>query len=255
MRLTPLVGVLLAAACAVPAGAAARAPRVDIAAELAAAIADAQRGAAPTQAWVAPSCGGPDTDRDGRPDACDAFPGDPVEQDDTNGNGHGDNCDPDDDGDGVIDPPDAYSRNASETSDLDADGIGDNADPDVDGDGLRDDREAALRTAPRDRDSDDDGVPDGVEVRLRLAASRADSDRDGLPDGLELGVSVQVPRTLQLAGTDWAVFRRGHDRDPSTWTNPRRADTDRDGRPDGAEDANRNGRRDRGETDPLRARS
>jgi hypothetical protein len=32
-------------------------------------------------------------------------------------------------------------------------------------------------------------------------------------------------------------------------------DTDRDGLPDGAEDGNRNGRVDRGETDPLRARS
>ena len=252
MRLTPWVGVLLAAACVVPAGAAARPARVDVAAQLTEAIADAQAGVGPTQTWITPVCTGTDSDGDGRPDACDAFPADPVEQDDVNGNGHGDNCDPDDDSDGVIDPSDAFWRTAGETSDLDADGIGDNADPDVDGDGLRDDREGALGTSDRDRDSDDDGVPDGVEVRLGLAPDRRDTDRDRLADGLELGVTTQVPRTLQLAGTDWGVFRRRYDRDPSTWTSPRRADTDRDGRPDAVEDANRNGRVDAGETDPLR---
>lgn len=209
--------------------------------------------AASAPAGASAGCAGPDRDGDGRPDACDAFPGDPEEQDDLNGNGHGDHCDPDDDSDGVIDTADAFPLDASETSDIDGDGIGDRADPDGDGDGLPNAREAVLRTSPVDRDSDDDGLLDGAEPTLGLDPARLDTDGDRLGDGLELGVSRQVPRSLQVAGTDWAVFRRAFDRDPRTHTNPRRADTDRDGVADGREDANRNGRRDRGERDPLSA--
>ena len=45
-------------------------------------------------------------------------------------------------------------------------------------------------------------------------------------------------------------FRR--DRDPCTKTNPLRRDTDRGGVPDGREDRNRNGRVDKGETNPRK---
>ena len=51
---------------------------------------------------------GPDTDRDGIPDAVDAFPFDPTETVDTDDDGVGDNGDPDDDGDGVSDDQDAF---------------------------------------------------------------------------------------------------------------------------------------------------
>jgi hypothetical protein len=52
---------------------------------------------------VAPGSGIPDYDQDGVPDAQDAFPGDPKESVDTDGDGIGDNADPDDDNDGMPD--------------------------------------------------------------------------------------------------------------------------------------------------------
>jgi hypothetical protein len=51
-------------------------------------------------------------------------------------------------------------------------------------------------------------------------------------------------------GTHIAKFRK--DRDPKTKTKPKKKDTDGDGRSDGAEDKNHNGRRDKGETNPLK---
>jgi len=49
-----------------------------------------------------------DSDGDGVPDSEDAFPSDPTEWDDTDGDGTGNNADLDDDGDGVPDTEDAY---------------------------------------------------------------------------------------------------------------------------------------------------
>ena len=49
-----------------------------------------------------------DTDGDGVPDDEDAFPDDPTEWDDTDGDGIGNNADPDDDGDGVPDDEDDF---------------------------------------------------------------------------------------------------------------------------------------------------
>ena len=80
---------------------------------------------------------------------------------------------------------------------------------------------------------------------------RADSDRDGIPDGVERGVVVPVADPPGAAtGTDLRRFRP--DLDPATRTSAVRADTDHDGIADGREDRNRNGRRDRGESDPLK---
>jgi len=50
----------------------------------------------------------PDSDGDGVPDSEDAFPNDPTEWVDTDGDGTGNNADPDDDGDGVPDEQDDY---------------------------------------------------------------------------------------------------------------------------------------------------
>jgi hypothetical protein len=183
-----------------------------------------------------------DADNDGVPNTADAFPLDPRETSDLDGDGLGDNADADDDGDGVPDVADAFPRDPREQADSDHDGVGDNADTDDDNDGVPDVRELRLGSSPTDADTDDDGIPDGAE--LRTSPIRADSDGDGLPDGLEAGVTVPA------AGTNLARFRP--DRDPSTHTNPLKADTDRDGVSDGVEDRNHNGRRDRGESDPLR---
>lgn len=77
-----------------------------------------------------------------------------------------DGCDDtqrDTDKDGVIDIEDAFPEDPSESSDLDGDGVGDNSDPDKDGDGMPNDWEAANGLDPgnaedADLDSDNDGV-------------------------------------------------------------------------------------------------
>ena len=80
-------------------------------------------------------------------DNADAFPMDPGETADSDGDGVGDNADalPDDptetvdtDGDGVGDNADLWPENAAESGDVDGDGIGDNADRDADNDGIID---------------------------------------------------------------------------------------------------------------------
>ena len=73
----------------------------------------------------------PDTDGDGIVDPADAFPDDPADWVDLDGDGVGDVADPDDDNDGVADTDDAFPFDPTEWEDLDADGIGDNADDDV----------------------------------------------------------------------------------------------------------------------------
>jgi hypothetical protein len=188
-----------------------------------------------------------DDDNDGVRDSADAFPLDPAEQADLDHDGVGDNADFDDDGDGVPDLFDAFPADPAESIDSDLDGTGDNADRDDDGDGLGDKAERLAGTSPTDFDSDDDGIPDPAE---RLTSGwRSDTDRDRIPDGVEMGITVPVPDPPGAAtGTDLTRFRP--DLDPTTRTNPLRADTDRDRRPDGSEDRNRDGRRDRGETDP-----
>jgi hypothetical protein len=105
-----------------------------------------------------------DDDQDGVPDDRDAFPLDPHEWADKDGDWIGDNLDADDDGDGTPDdenkngtpdceeldfdgdgvpragaiPWDAFPFDSKEWRDTDGDGIGDNADPDDDNDGTPD---------------------------------------------------------------------------------------------------------------------
>ncbi len=109
---------------------------------------------------------------------------------------------------------------------------------DLDGDGALDNTESPDTLG--DADADDDGIPDGFDP----ARSDPDIDDDLLQDGTEIGLG-------EPAGfdTDPAVFRP--DLDPATTTNPFVADTDFGGVADGTEDANRNGRVDTGENDPL----
>ena len=78
-----------------------------------------------------------DNDLDGVKNTLDAFPNDPSESADFDGDGVGDNADLDDDDDGVDDTLDLFPFNAVESADTDGDGIGDNADFDVDGDGVQ----------------------------------------------------------------------------------------------------------------------
>jgi VWFA-related protein len=123
---------------------------------------------------------------------------------------------------------------------------------DSDNDGLIDEVEAGSSTNPNDADTDDDGILDGMEDAdhdgvLDAGESdprNADSDRDGIQDGTEIGrTSADIG-----PGTDPGFFIP--DADPSTTTNPLDNDSDDDGILDGEEDANHNGKRDAGETDP-----
>jgi len=95
-----------------------------------------------------------DVDRDRIGDSLDAdIDGDGV-ADDLNKNGIPDNQEPDWDGDGIPNagsiPWDAFPRDPKEWRDTDGDGIGDNADTDDDGDGYSDDEEKQAGTDPLD---------------------------------------------------------------------------------------------------------
>jgi hypothetical protein len=94
-----------------------------------------------------------DSDGDGTPDNIDAFPMDPTETTDTDGDGIGNNTDIDDDGDGTNDSEDAFPLDDTEALDTDGDGIGNNADIDDDGDGFSDASESANGSDPLDANS------------------------------------------------------------------------------------------------------
>lgn len=118
-----------------------------------------------------------DDDNDGVADEDDAFPLEPEEWEDKDGDLIGDNLDADVDGDGVGDdlnengtpdyremdldgdgvpraqavPWDAFPLDPKEWRDTDGDGIGDNADTDDDGDGFSDAEDKKAGTDPLDR--------------------------------------------------------------------------------------------------------
>lgn len=71
---------------------------------------------------------------------------------------------PDADGDGIPDGEDAFPNDPTEQSDNDGDGIGDNADTDDDNDGLSDEEETSIGTDPLIADTDGDGVVDGDDL-------------------------------------------------------------------------------------------
>ncbi|EGG28965.1 OmpA-like transmembrane domain protein [Aequoribacter fuscus] len=89
-----------------------------------------------------------DDDNDGVADSEDAFPLDPAETVDTDGDGTGNNADLDDDGDGYADNLDAFPIDPLEHSDNDDDGIGDVADDDDDNDAITDADEILLGRSP-----------------------------------------------------------------------------------------------------------
>ena len=124
----------------------------------------------------------------------DAFPYDPLETADADGDGVGDNADAfdadenettDSDNDTVGDNSDAFPNDANESADSDGDGIGDNADlfdndptewNDTDGDGVGDNSDWNATDGNEDTDSDGDGTGDNAD---------ADDDGDGVADASE----------------------------------------------------------------------
>jgi len=146
--------------------------------------------------------GTPAEDDDG--DLCangvDAFPQDPSECLDSDGDGRGDAADHDDDGDGVCEGStahpgecvaagDPFPLNPREWVDTDADGTGDQADSDADADGISDEGELEAGSDPLLADTDGDGFCDGavdvgpctgVNDPCPAVASAVDADGDGV---------------------------------------------------------------------------
>lgn len=131
---------------------------------------------------------------------------------------------------------------------------------DVDGDGLWDDQEMTACTSHLDVDSDDDGLGDGHEDANgngRVDSNEtdpcnSDTDEDGLADGMESGLANGIADPDgegPMLATDPALFVP--DADPASVSSPVHWDSDGDGYGDGAEDKNRNGRLDIGESDPA----
>ena len=108
----------------------------------------------------------------------DAFPSNPSEHADSDGDGVGNNGDAfpndptetrDSDRDGVGDNGDAFPNDPTETRDSDRDGVGDNGD-------------AFPNNPAETRDSDGDGVGDNGDAFPFNPAETADSDGDGIGD-------------------------------------------------------------------------
>jgi hypothetical protein len=123
-----------------------------------------------------------DIDGDGVPNTGDAFPEDPTESVDTDGNGIGNNADSDDDGDAVEDPEDAFPLDPAETADTDDDGVGDNTDtfPDDPAETVDTDDNGVGDNA--DPDDDGDGFDDGEDAFPQDPTESTDSDGDGIGD-------------------------------------------------------------------------
>jgi uncharacterized repeat protein (TIGR01451 family)/MYXO-CTERM domain-containing protein len=146
---------------------------------------------------------------------------------------------------------------AGETNPVVGQGADDATRTDSDDDGLSDALEMELGTGVDDADSDDDGVPDGEEPNPSddhdgdgdINARDADSDDDGLFDGTELGKDCDGAATDATAMT---CTPDGDDGD--TTTSAINDDTDFGGKKDGAEDTDKDGVFDDGETDPNDAR-
>ena len=155
-----------------------------------------------------------DSDGDGFIDSEDAFPNDPLEWVDTDGDSIGNNSDTDDDNDGfsddieIINNSDPLDIN-SIPIDIDGDGLINPEDLDDDGDGFSDVLEDIVGTSPIDNndfpldtdsdgiinfyddDDDNDGQLDEYENicgsdPLNFMSFSTDTDLDGLPDCIDL---------------------------------------------------------------------
>ena len=144
-----------------------------------------------------------DSDGDGVIDTSDAFPNDPGEWRDIDGDGIGDNSDPDIDGDGVPNSEDAFPQDALWSLDEDRDGIGDASDLfpadsrvayDFDGDGIGD---------FLDDDIDGDGVANFDDAFPDAAAFITDTDGDGIADVMDLDIDGDgIPNDVDPAQLD-----------------------------------------------------
>ena len=109
-----------------------------------------------------------DSDNDGVPDTTDAFPNNPAETVDTDGDGIGDNEDTDDDADGVPDDMDEYPL------DTDNDTLPNDQDDDDDDDGVLDVDDAFPLDQSESADSDNDGIGDNADTDNTMGQNGSD---------------------------------------------------------------------------------
>ena len=141
-----------------------------------------------------------DSDGDGVNDEIDAFPFDPSEWDDTDGDGLGNNADLDDDGDGFSDIIEIQSEtdplNINEyPEDTDDDGIINLLDSDDDNDGFSDELEDEVGTDSLDLNS----FPKDTDLDLIIDYFDDDDDNDGQSDQVEIECGTDPLNNNELA--------------------------------------------------------
>ena len=164
----------------------------------------------------------PDIDNDGVLNVDDAFPVDPSETIDTDGDGIGDNDDPDDDNNGILDVDEGLNPTPAAT-DADLDGVDDSVDncpadynpTQTNTDTLADGGDVC------DSDDDEDGTPDNADLFPLDIAEQSDADGDGVGNNADTdddndGISDTVE--------DGSGASIDHDGDGT----PNREDTDSD---------------------------
>jgi hypothetical protein len=140
-----------------------------------------------------------DSDDDGVNDSDDAFPNDPNESVDTDGDLIGNNADTDDDGDQYLDTDEIAAASdpldgASLPLDTDGDYISDATDSDDDDDGVSDTDELALGSDPLDRNS----VPQDLTL-----LTFDDVSGDGVVDWLGYAVKTSEVQVNVFSGDDF----------------------------------------------------
>ncbi|MDA8644650.1 hypothetical protein N9L50_05105, partial [Flavobacteriaceae bacterium] len=165
-----------------------------------------------------------DTDGDGYYDYEDAFPSDPNEYLDTDGDGIGNNADTDDDGDGwsddIEDQEGSDPLDASDQpSDTDGDGIPNSLDTDDDNDGVLDIDDDLPLDPTETFDTDGDGIGNNADT---------DDDGDGYSDSFE-----KAEGTDPLDASDFPFDNDGdglsEEEEFALGTDPANPDTDGDG--------------------------
>jgi len=164
---------------------------------------------------------GIDSDNDGVIDLKDAFPNDPDESADSDGDGVGNNADLDDDNDGMSDVFEAENGlNSDDWQD---------ALLDPDNDGLTNLEEFNAGTNPNLTDTDGDGLSDYDEVMNHgTNPTLADTDRDGMDDKYELDNNLN-PTNINDGALDTDEDGLTNLEEFNAGINPNLTDTDEDG--------------------------